>query len=333
MLLARAAREVAALSIILAACGGGGGGGDAGPTSPVAATPVLTTVTVSLSAASVQIGWTDTARAAGFDQKGAPFSIGVPVWTTASNAIAMVDSSGLVIGVAIGQTTVIATVGGKQGRAVLPVVPVEVRTVVVDPPAGSASPGQTVQLTATTLDGVGDTLTDRAVTWSSTQPATATVSATGLVTAVTAGTAIIVAASEEQTGAAVIVVTGAIAPGVVVTISKPTVGQTVGDTLPLFATAKSANRITGVVASVGTQELSLTRILIGASGAIEAWIGTMHLAGTLYGTYEVVVKATDSKNTYGIDSVSFVRKKLVLGGSGPYSGRKRLVPVVPKIIP
>ncbi len=331
MSLARTAWKVVALSTILAACSGGGGGGNAGPTSPVAPVPVLTTVTVSLAAPTVQVGWTDTARVAGFDQKGAPFSIDAPVWTTASSAIATVDASGIVTGAAIGQTTVIATVGGKQGHVALPVVPVAVATVAVDPPAGSASPGQTVQLTATTLDGVGDTLTDRAVAWSSTQTAVATVSATGLVTAVTAGTAIIVAASEVESGAAVIVVTGAIAPGVVVTISIPTRDRVVGDTLPVFAAARSANRITGAVASVGTQEIPLTRILIGASGAIEGWLGTMHLAGTLYGTYEVVVKATDSQNVFGIDSVSFVRKKLVLGGNGPSPGKKQLVPVIPPI--
>jgi hypothetical protein len=311
----------------------GGGGSSQAPTVPVVSTPVLTSVTISLSAATVQVGWTDTARAAGFDQRGAPISIDTPVWTTASSAVATVDASGVVTGMVPGQTTLTASVGGKQGQAALVVVPVAVATVAVNPPAGSVSPGQTVQLGATLLDAAGDTLTDRAVTWSSTQTSVATVSPTGLVAAVTAGTAIIVASSGEQTGASVIVVTGAIAPGVVVTISQPTVGQIIGDTLPVFATARSANRISGVVASVGTRELVLKRILIGASGVIEAWIGTMQLSGTIFGTFEVVVRATDATGTLGIDSTSFVRKKLVLGGSSPVAGRKRVLPVVPARIP
>ena len=97
-----------------------GGGSPKEPTVPVAPTPVLTTVTVSLSAATIQVGQTDTARATGLDQRGAPMSVGTPVWTTASSAIATVSASGIVTGVAPGQTTLIASVGGKQGQATSP---------------------------------------------------------------------------------------------------------------------------------------------------------------------------------------------------------------------
>jgi hypothetical protein len=329
MSLARKARLLLGLSIVLSACGGGGEGSPKTPTQPVVPTPVLTSVIVSLAAPSVQVGWTDSATAAGFDQTGAPFAIGAPVWSSDSSAIATVDPTGMIIGVALGQTTVIATVGGKQGQAVLPVVPVAVRTVTVDPSADNPSPGQTIQLTATTLDGVGDTLTGRVVRWSSTRPAVATVSPTGLVTAIRGGTTIIVATSEYGTGASTITVTGPIAPGVVVTIGTPVPGQIVGDTLAVHAVATSSYPITGAVATVGSRQIPLTRIFIGASGVIEAWVGTMNLSGTFYGTEQVLVTATDSQNTFGIDSVSFVRKKLVLGGSSPAPRLKQVVPAVP----
>jgi hypothetical protein len=326
MSLARTVRTAACAGTMLSACSGGGS-----PAAP--APPVLARVAVSLSAFTVQVGWTDTASAEGFDQNGAPIKIDAPVWTTSSGAVATVDSRGVVTGVSIGLASIIAKVGGMQGQIALPVVPVAVATVVVDPPAASLSPGDTIRFAATTLDAVGDTLAGRPVTWSSTKAAVATVSPAGLVTAVTAGTAVIVASSGEASAAAAVVVTGAIAPGVTVTFSKPTRGQVVGDTLPVFVTASSANRITGAVASVGSLEMPLTRILIGASGVIEAWIGTMNLAGTIFGTQQVIVKATDSQNIFGIDSVSFVRKKLVLGGSSPAPKRKRVVPVVPVKVP
>jgi hypothetical protein len=284
-------------------------------------------VTVSLTAATLQVGWTDTARAAGFDQNGTPFTIDAPVWSTASNAIATVSASGIVTGEAIGQTTVIATVDGKQGHLALPVVPVAVATVAVNPPADSASPGQILQLTAATLDGVGDTLTDRAVTWSSTATAVATVSATGLVTAVTGGTAIIVATSEEASGAAVIIVTGAILPGVDIAIAKPLKDQVVDETLPVHAVAYSDYPISAFVASVGSRQIALAPVGGGA------WGGTIMLAGTLYGTFQLVLTATDEHNAIGIDSVEFIRKKLVLGGSSPSPGRKRIVPVNPVKVP
>ncbi len=328
MSLARPARRVALLSTFLASCSGGGtGAGPNAPTGPGASTPVLTTVSVSLTAATLQVGWSDTARAAGFDQNGAPIGIGAPVWSTASDAIAIVDGRGVVTGVSIGQTTVIATVGGKQGRIALPVVPVEVRSVVVDPPADSAAAGESFQFTAATLDAVGDTLTGRSVAWSSTRTTVATVSVTGLVTAVTAGTSIIVAASEGQSGAAVLTVTGSIPGGLGVAIATPVRDAVIGDTLKVHAVAYTAYPIATFVASVGTKQLALSPVGKGA------WGGQMLLAGTFYGTFQLVVTVTDQQGAMGIDSVEFIRKKLVLGGSSPPAGRKQVVPVIPVLVP
>ena len=324
---------VFALVVGLSACGASGGECCGSAITPPPSTPVLTTVSVSLNASILQVGWIDSARVDGFDQRGAPFPVGTPVWSTASSDIAIVDANGLVEGVAIGQTTLIATVDGKQGRMTLDVVPVVVTALKVDPPSDSVSPGQSVQLTATTLDGVGDTLTGRIVQWSSTMPNVATVSAAGLVTAVTPGISIIEATSEEGVGNAVFVVAGAIAPGVTIAVGTPTAGAILGDTLRLVAAARSANHITGVVATVGTRELPLTRQLIGASGVIEGWIGTMLLSGMAYGPMEVVLKATDSQNVFGVDSVAFTRIKTVLGGKSYPAPKKDLVPVGPRIVP
>ncbi|HWG32981.1 MAG TPA: Ig-like domain-containing protein, partial [Gemmatimonadaceae bacterium] len=68
--------------------------------------------------------------------------------------------------------------------------------------------GTTTPATAVAFDAAGNVLTGRAVTWTSSNPAVATVSAsTGLVTAVAAGTAQIVATSGGQTGSASLTVT------------------------------------------------------------------------------------------------------------------------------
>jgi hypothetical protein len=60
--------------------------------------------------------------------------------------------------------------------------------------------GQTTQATAVTLDAGGVVLTGRTVTWTSLNPATATVSSSGLVTTVAAGSVAIRATSETKTG-------------------------------------------------------------------------------------------------------------------------------------
>jgi uncharacterized protein YjdB len=68
---------------------------------------------------------------------------------------------------------------------------------------------ETSQATATTLDGDGNPLTGRAVTWTSDNTAIATVDGNGLVSAVAAGTVNITATSETKTGSAPLVITQA----------------------------------------------------------------------------------------------------------------------------
>lgn len=67
--------------------------------------------------------------------------------------------------------------------------------------------GASTQATAVTVDSLGATLTGRTVTWSSTDAAVATVTASGLVTAIAPGTANITATSEGKSGFATITVT------------------------------------------------------------------------------------------------------------------------------
>jgi uncharacterized protein YjdB len=88
--------------------------------------------------------------------------------------------------------------------------PAPVATVSVSPASLSIAVGQTMQLTATPRDAAGHALTGRTVTWKTSNGTVATVSAAGLVTGVSAGTATITASSEGVSGAATSTMT---APG------------------------------------------------------------------------------------------------------------------------
>lgn len=83
-----------------------------------------------------------------------------------------------------------------------------VATVVVTPGTASLAAAQTVQLTATAKDSAGNTLSDQTVTWSSTPTTVATVSSSGLVTGVSAGTATITATTGGKSGTAIITASG-----------------------------------------------------------------------------------------------------------------------------
>lgn len=89
------------------------------------------------------------------------------------------------------------------------VVGAPVETITVTPNPAGTTVGQTVQLAAELKDKQDRVLTNREVTWSSSNPAVATVDASGLVTGVTPGAATISAASEGKQGdASVTVISG-----------------------------------------------------------------------------------------------------------------------------
>jgi hypothetical protein len=136
----------------------------------------------------------------------------VVTWASSASGVATVSASGLVTGVAAGTATLTATSEGKSGTATVTVTVVPVASVAVTPSSASVQAGQTVQLTATPKDANGNALTGRTVAWATSNAAVATVSASGLVTGVVAGTATITATSEGKSGSAAITVSVAPPP-------------------------------------------------------------------------------------------------------------------------
>src|SRR3989442_1399304 len=97
--------------------------------------------------------------------------------------------------------------------------PLPVAAVTVTPPTATIGVGQTAQYLAITRDAFGNPLGGRTVTWSSSNPAVATVNGTGQATGVAGGGATLTAAGEGESGAAAI--TGATVPGASGTVDPP----------------------------------------------------------------------------------------------------------------
>ena len=76
------------------------------------------------------------------------------------------------------------------------ILPATVAAVQLVPVSASLEEGETRQLQSVVADGAGNPLTGRPVTWSSSNSAVAQVSATGLVTGVSAGVASVTATVE-----------------------------------------------------------------------------------------------------------------------------------------
>ena len=181
---------VAVVSVValLTACGG-----DSGGPAKVAR------VDVSSLANQVEVGATLQFSASPKDGKGNPLTGRAVTWTSSAAAIASVDNSGIVTGVAPGAATITATSEGVTGTLGVTVIPVPVSTVTIDNRTPSVRQGGTAQLSATALDALGRTLAGRTITWSSALPAIASVTQQGLVTGVTSGSTYIRATSEGKT--------------------------------------------------------------------------------------------------------------------------------------
>ena len=165
----------------------------------------VATVTVALAATPVVVGGTTTATAVLRGANGATLSGRAVVWSSSVPSVATVSAAGEVTAVATGTTVVTATSEGQSGSATLTVIVPPVATVTV---AGAATmaPGAVSGFTATLRDASGAALSNRAVTWTSSDPNVAAVSASGTVTAITPGTTTITASSEGKSGSAALAV-------------------------------------------------------------------------------------------------------------------------------
>lgn len=169
----------------------------------------VSSVAVSPSAAQLQIGGTQQLSAV-VTSNGNVVPNAAVSWSSSNPAVISVSSAGLATGVSPGSATVTATSSGASGSASLTVsapAPAQVATVTVTFNSQSIAVGQSTQATATARDANGNVLTGRTVVWSSDDLILASVSATGLVTAIAAGSPLIVAKVDGVPGWATLTVT------------------------------------------------------------------------------------------------------------------------------
>lgn len=114
------------------------------------------------------------------------------------------------LGNGLGANTLTAAAGGITSTVVFSTTATAgaAATLVLGPQPGELAVGQTASLTATVKDANGNVIANAPLTFASANPAVATVSTTGVVTAVGAGTTTISAASGAAMGAVSVTVVG-----------------------------------------------------------------------------------------------------------------------------
>jgi uncharacterized protein YjdB len=191
-------------------------------------------VTVSLTTTDLKVG--QTIQAAARDAYGGALIGTAPKWTSSNPAVAAISTSGLITAVAPGIADIIGDVSGHKASATVTVRAVPASISLSFPP--SARVGQTVAARALAVDSAGAVLPNREFTWSSSDVAVATISATGTITAVNPGTTTITATTDSVSGRALFTVAAPQAATVAVTLGAARL--TAGRTTPAAAAVEDS---------------------------------------------------------------------------------------------
>ncbi|WP_088840565.1 Ig-like domain-containing protein [Listeria sp. ILCC797] len=163
-------------------------------------------------------------------------------WQSSNAAIASVDSNGRVTAIKPGTATITVTTadGNKTATALITVNPIAVTGVSLLPTSSTINEGSSVQLAATVSPS---NASNKNITWRSSDTTVATVDATGRVTGIKSGTAVITVTTNDgsKTATATITVQNPSVIPTSVTISRTGYSFEVGDSYQVQASVKPDN--------------------------------------------------------------------------------------------
>lgn len=173
--------------------------------------------------------------------------------------------------------------GGAEPTDPTPPPPAAVASVTVSLASAGLVPGGTTQASALLRSSAGATLTGRTITWNSSATGVATVSTTGLVTAVSEGSATITATSEGQSGGAQLTVAPPPVATVTVTLSAGTV--TAGSTPQATAVLRDAGgaELAGRTVTWSSSEVGVATVVPGTGAITAVAPGTTTITATSEG--------------------------------------------------
>ena len=281
----------------------------------------VATVSVSLTASTLLPGQTTNAVAVARSQAGETLTGRVVTWTSLTPAVATVSTTGVVTALSNGTSVIRATVDGIAGQATLTVSPTPVATVSVSLAAGSVFVGQTTQASAELRGAASQLLSGRAIAWSSSNTAAATVSASGVVTAVAPGTSTITATAEDKSGSAVVTVSLVPVDSVHVTLADSSV--TVGATVQGSAVLRSAVGAVLTGRTVAWSSSDVAVATVNASGLVTAVsAGTVNITASAEGKSDGVTLTVSPAPVASV-SVSLDPTSIQVGGTSTATATTR----------
>ncbi|HUQ14500.1 MAG TPA: Ig-like domain-containing protein [Gemmatimonadales bacterium] len=293
--------------VALAACAGDSGVTGPATTSPESPSAPVTALSVTPGSKTLVIGETLALSITAKDNLGLPCDC-KPTYASSAVQVATISAVGVVTGLAEGSATIKVTcIGGVSAEVRITVVAnVAVPlSVTIAPELKTLAVGGTVQLSVAAKD-INGLPCDCKPTYSSADPAIATVSATGLVTAKAAGEVwITVSCVGGVSAKAKIIVSAELGIPAVITISPDLKNLLIGESVQLSLTVKDklglpcACNPTYISADIKIATVSSTG-LVTAKAAGEVWI-TVICSGGLSARVKIIVTAVAS--TVSLDPV------------------------------
>jgi uncharacterized protein YjdB len=211
-------------------------GGFTGQTLLTVGAPALLSITVAPASPSVPKGETDPFTATGkFSDNTTEDVTSQVTWASLAPSVAMINSAGVATGVGTGTAMITATESGVTGQATLTITAAMLQSIAVAPASPSIDIGTTEAFTATGTysDNSTQDLTSQ-VTWTSDSSPVATINASGVASALKAGSSSISATLGGISGGAVLTVINVSLVSIAVTPANPSVPK--GETESFTAT-------------------------------------------------------------------------------------------------
>jgi uncharacterized protein YjdB len=205
------------------------------------------------------------------NSSGQPLSGRVTNWASSNPNVASVNSTtGEVTAAAVGSATITAEIEGRSAQAAVNVTLIPVASVSITPTSLQMFRGEQRQLTLTSTDSTGATITNyqgRQVVFQSSNIPAATVTALGVVIAADSGTANVTATVDGMSSAPV-VVTVKLVPVATVTVNPNPWSMACGATQQFVAVLRDANQNILVGRPVLWASSDTSRATITAAGVL-----------------------------------------------------------------
>jgi trimeric autotransporter adhesin len=258
---------------------------------------VLESITVTPANDSVPVGTLTQFTATGtYSDKSTQDLTSTVTWTSSTTSVATVAATGVVTALAVNATpvTITATDGNISGNTQLTVTNATLNSITI-----TGAPSVTIaNLTSYKFsafgsynDGSKRNITSQ-VTWTSSQTSVATISVSGVATALSAGTTTITATSGAATASVTLVVTAATVSSIVVAPSNQTLEP--GTTQPYTAVGNFNDGTTQTITQNVSWSSSKTTVATISNTSPDIGLATAVAAGTttISATFEGVIGST-----------------------------------------